>query len=660
LVELNDIAKKFEYILNSNTLGKTFRIFSDSGELAKRNGRKNEYRNGLLEVVSRTTSNISGLEFISSSVNLTLYANEDARGKNSDGNSIEIIELRQILGDFLEYYNFKTFAEEFGGKTYSTTYVIGETTTLPKGSLGYINDCVPLITNIGLTFFENGVNSNEWIIEIDGEEVGYTNAVISRTKTAENMPLAESKSTKSVMQTNGFGIDLVVPQISSNLGNAIEDELLTGKEYAHMVYIKGKNTEQTYICVFGNLQASLIKNANVGFNVPLVEGVPELLDYKENVWASYEAESIGNTVCLFKNVDEDEVVIFWGDGEVSFSNQERNSHIYENEGLYIVKVFNKDAVNNNWYEFSINYYTITYNLDGGYFTGQAPSEYNPFEEEDTLIPNPVKNGYEFSGWIGDDLDEPTIDLVIEAGTFGNKEFTATWEIIDYTISYDLNGGSVSGTNPTTYNAETAEITLINPTRLGYEFTGWSGTGITGTSMNVVIPTGSFGDRNYTANWEIIEYTITYVLNGGTNNVNNPATYTIESGTIYLLNPTRLGYEFAGWYTTSDFQSETKTSGIYIGSTGNITLYAKFTGLQYTLTYDVNGGEQNPSAGPIVWPPNPKTVTYGSSIGTLYPLHYSIKTGYYAEGWYIDGNKISSSTIWNWDSNKTAVLNWVSI
>ena len=350
MVELKDIAKKFEYILNANTLGKTFRIFSDSGELAKRNGRKNEYRNGLLEVVSSTTSNLSGLEFISSSVNLTLYANEDARGKDSDGNSIEIIELRQILGDFLENYNFKTFAEEFGGKTYSTTYVIGETTTLPKGSLGYINDCIPLITNIGLTFFENGVNSNEWIIEVDGEEVGYTNAVISRTKTAENMPLAESKSTKSVMQTNGFGIDLVVPQISSNLGNAIEEEILTGKEYAHMVYVKGKNTEQTYICVFGNLQASLIKNANVGFNVPLVEGVPELLDYKGNVWLELEVEVTDlsyNTVTILNN-DNEKLYIIWGDGDVTTSNFTEIQHTYSNLGTYNIVAYNSKATDKDW------------------------------------------------------------------------------------------------------------------------------------------------------------------------------------------------------------------------------------------------------------------------------------------------------------------------
>jgi hypothetical protein len=486
LVELKDIAKKLEYILNANTLGKTFRVFSDSGELAKRNGHENEYRNGLLEIVSRTTSNLSGLEFISSSVNLTLYANEDARGKDSDGNSIEIIELRQILGDFLENYNFKTFAEEFGEKTYSTTYVIGETTTLPKGSLGYINDCIPLVTNIGLTFFENGVNSNEWQIYIDGEEVGYTNAVISRTKTAENMPLAESKSTKSVMQTNGFGLDLVVPQISSNLGNAIEDEILTGKEYAHMVYVKGKNTEQSYICVFGNLQASLIKNANVGFNVPLVEGVPELLDYKENVWLELEVEVTDlsyNTVTILNN-DSENLYIFWGDGNTTKSNFEEIQHTYSNLGTYNIFAFNSKATDKDWadavirdyleldkftYTVDDNKITITkvnapattYEINGTYYIDNEVNTVTEIGDGTNTIdgdavnitlPNTIKNinAYAFDGTSLTTINIPNTLEVVGDYAFRNTDITSITLPSTLTAlgNYAFYGCSILGSNIT--------------------------------------------------------------------------------------------------------------------------------------------------------------------------------------------------------------------
>ena len=73
--------------------------------------------------------------------------------------------------------------------------------------------------------------------------------------------------------------------------------------------------------------------------------------------------------------------------------------------------------------------------------------------------------------------------------------------ISYKISYNLNGGTVSG-NPTSYNIETATFTLKNPTRKGYGFIGWSGTGLTGTNnMTVTITKGSTGDRSYVANWQ---------------------------------------------------------------------------------------------------------------------------------------------------------------
>ncbi len=85
---------------------------------------------------------------------------------------------------------------------------------------------------------------------------------------------------------------------------------------------------------------------------------------------------------------------------------------------------------------------------------------------------------------------------IPAGTTGNKKLTANWTPIDYTITYNLNGGTAS--NPTSYNVETATFALTNPTKEGYIFTGWSGSG-SGTSVS--IPKGSTGNRTYTANWE---------------------------------------------------------------------------------------------------------------------------------------------------------------
>ncbi len=70
----------------------------------------------------------------------------------------------------------------------------------------------------------------------------------------------------------------------------------------------------------------------------------------------------------------------------------------------------------------------------------------------------------------------------------------------FTISYNLDGGTVATPNPTTYTSASSDITLNNPTREGWTFTGWTGTGLNGAQMTVTIAQGSTGHRHYTATW----------------------------------------------------------------------------------------------------------------------------------------------------------------
>ncbi len=86
--------------------------------------------------------------------------------------------------------------------------------------------------------------------------------------------------------------------------------------------------------------------------------------------------------------------------------------------------------------------------------------------------------------------------------FKNFDFTTVKEgVIDYSIEYNLNGGTLEKSNPTSYNKESAEITLNNPTKSGYEFTGWTGTDLNSKTITVTIKQGSKGNRSYTANWK---------------------------------------------------------------------------------------------------------------------------------------------------------------
>ena len=86
----------------------------------------------------------------------------------------------------------------------------------------------------------------------------------------------------------------------------------------------------------------------------------------------------------------------------------------------------------------------------------------------------------------------------------------------FTISYNMDGGTVATPNPTTYTSASSDITLNNPTREGWTFTGWTGTGLNGAQMTVTIAQGSTGHRHYTATWTADELDIdpsgAYVIN----------------------------------------------------------------------------------------------------------------------------------------------------
>ena len=207
-----------------------------------------------------------------------------------------------------------------------------------------------------------------------------------------------------------------------------------------------------------------------------------------------------------------------------------------------------------------------------------PSYYT-IETEDFTLNNPTKDYYDFAGWTGTGLDKATVEVKIAKGSIGDRSYTATWTPIGYTILYDLAGGQLAegDTNPASYTIESEAITLKNPTREGYTFAGWTGTGIEGTSMAVTIAAGSTGVRSYTATWTPITYTISYDLDGGqlAQGDTNPVEYTIESDDITLKNPTKDGYEFAGW-TGTDLTQATMTVTIAKGSIGNRTYTATWT------------------------------------------------------------------------------------
>ena len=208
------------------------------------------------------------------------------------------------------------------------------------------------------------------------------------------------------------------------------------------------------------------------------------------------------------------------------------------------------------------------------------------------LTNPTKNAYDFKGWSGTELTgSNNTTVTIPKGSTGNRSYAAHWALTNFTLSYNLNGGSVATANPTSYTLETNSFTLNNPTRTYYTFAGWSGTGLTGTTnTSVTVPKGSTGNRSYTANWNPINYSISYNYNGGS--ASNPTSYNVDTNTFTLKNPTRASYTFTGWSGTGLSGSANMTVTIAKGSTGARSYTANWKLASYAASVSTYGASRS--------------------------------------------------------------------
>ena len=227
-------------------------------------------------------------------------------------------------------------------------------------------------------------------------------------------------------------------------------------------------------------------------------------------------------------------------------------------------------------------YTIITLLEGG--NAGSSQVYFYTVEQTVTLPTPTRTGYTFLGWTGEGITTPQPNVTIPKGSTGDKTYIENWELTEYNITMDLNGGS--GQEKVVYTMTDEDFELPTPTRNGYEFVGWTGECITTPQTSVKIPKGSTGNKAYTADWQVIEYTITLDTNGGP--VVSPIKYTVEDlfTLPYILRP---GYEFAGWTLDGSGMLPFTPLIIYPGTTGDLHYKAEWRLAEYTITMDLDGG-----------------------------------------------------------------------
>jgi uncharacterized repeat protein (TIGR02543 family) len=266
-------------------------------------------------------------------------------------------------------------------------------------------------------------------------------------------------------------------------------------------------------------------------------------------------------------------------------------------------------------------YSIHYTLNGGTNAIQNPVSYS-IESSTINLLEATKQGYTFEGWFNDEnFTQPRASIPV--GSTENIIVYAKWSLETYSIQYVLNGGTNATQNPTNYTIESNTINLQEATKQGYTFEGWY-TDENFTQPIVSIPAGSTGNKTFYAKWSLETYSIQYVLNGGTNATQNPTNYTIESNTINLLEATKQGYTFEGWFNDENFTQP--RASIPVGSTENIIVYAKWSLETYSIQYVLNGGTNATQ--------NPTNYTIESNTINL---QEATRQGYSFEGWFNDEN-----------------------
>ncbi len=335
-------------------------------------------------------------------------------------------------------------------------------------------------------------------------------------------------------------------------------------------------------------------------------------------------------------------------------------------------------------------YYISYDYDGGTGSNSSSSAYNSI----VTLNVPTKTGYTFIGWqfselsndihyygssesslnriAGESFTVLTSDVLYvknlsskvyytDSGGVYYAKVTALWTANSYNLTYDYDGGTDQGPNPSTATYDN-EITLTTPYRYGYTFIGWkvevlnsSGSVIqtlyeSTTNMTFInLTTDEGATVRFTALWQTApSYSIEFSLDGGTI---TGATTTIENGLtiFYVPDPVKVGYVFAGWYITgmtddyhgygtssSEIYKFTGTSRTFDGGIsyfqslssngGTVTFTALWQKATYNISYNLNGGEHSADADV------PINISFDEEFTVAVPQ----RVGYTFVGWMIDG------------------------
>ena len=549
----------------------------------------------------------------------TLYAkweiNNYALSFNSNGGN-EIDPLNKAFGSEVILpsltrtgYTFKGWATSLDGEV---TYLAGAKYTITSSS--QVLHAVWEIKSLTISFEENGGSevldiTQEYNSSITQPEnpsrVGYTfegwftdktfkNEYVFSTMPEENVTLyAKWNINQYTISFNTLGGSEINP-ITQNYDSTISspssptktghsfagwylDEECT-KEYtiskmpAENITLYAKWEINQYTISFNTLGGNVIDSITQNYNTSVTQPEnPSRVGYTFDGWYSDRSCSIEYT---FSNMPAENITLFAG-----------------------------------W---TLNSYSISFNVDGGSEVATIKQDYNTSLAKPN---NPSKLGYSFAGWY---LDEECTIAYTFPSTMPAENITlyAKWEINQYTITFNTNGGS--DVAPITLDYNSSLVRPADPSKVGRTFAGWY-SNIECTKPYIFPDKMPAENVTVYAKWSVNSYTVSFNVNGG--DTLQPITMKYNES-FYLPTPTKTGHTFLGWATSLDGEVVYSENAIYTLGATNVTLYAKWNINQYTISFNTKGGD-------VV---SPITQDYNTILSM--PTNPS-RVGYTFDGWYLD-------------------------
>ncbi len=272
-------------------------------------------------------------------------------------------------------------------------------------------------------------------------------------------------------------------------------------------------------------------------------------------------------------------------------------------------------------------YTVSFEVDGG----SAVSNQSVTHGGKAKMPEiePIKAGYTFGGWYTDAGHTQVYDfnsVITEAVTIYAK-----WNAQMHTVSFEVDGGSAIANQSVAHGGK-ATMPQVEPTKAGYTFGGW----YTDAGHTQVYDFNSVITEAVTiyAKWNAQMHTVSFEVDGGSAIANQSVAHG-EKASAPTPAPTKVGYTFEGWYTDVthtdiyDFNKEI---------TANMTIYAKWKPLKYTVSFEVDGGSAIAN----------QSVAHGEKASA--PTPAPTKAAYTFEGWYTD---VTHTDIYDFNKEITA-------